>query len=288
MMLNRSARMAALATVAGFLLAGCAPATSGPDSDPEPEPVPTTTEAGTVFDVEVEAGVLRGACEGVREPDSPAIILVPGLGNPGSQLSAFQDALSDAALVCTYDRPGVGASPPGTASSTFAGAVEDLESLLVGAEIAPPYILVGQSLGGAIALRYAQTHPNEVSGFVAMNPVPPATSYEARAATVETPEELQSEIDFYNGANDEGISLRSTDLILQEPFPATVPYVVMYAEDCGGDFCDRIRPVLSAATEELANLGDGRFVPVEGAGHEIFTTHLDETLTEVRSLLPHE
>ncbi|WP_344060674.1 alpha/beta fold hydrolase [Microbacterium pumilum] len=268
-----------------MLLVACAPTAS--NSGAEPQSSRTPAGMARTFEVDVNGHVLRGGCRGAREPDQPAVILLSGLGSPGSQLSIIEHGLRDAALVCTYDRAGVGNSDPATGPSTFEDAVEDFAAVLAGADIAPPYIIVGQSVGGTIALRYAQLHPQNVSGFVAMTPGPPATAYEARAAAVETPDELQTvEIDFNNGANEEGMNFRSTDLILDEPFPATVPYVVMYAENCEGDFCDRIRPVLAAAMGELAHLGDGRFVAVEGAGHEIFQTNLDDVLAEVRSLLP--
>jgi hypothetical protein len=61
-------------------------------------------------------------------------------------------------------------------------------------------------------------------------------------------------------------------MMLEDPLPATMPYVVMFAEDCGGDakFCSRILPPLSTATRALASVGSaGGFVWVMDAGHEI-------------------
>jgi pimeloyl-ACP methyl ester carboxylesterase len=135
--------------------------------------------------------------------------------------------------------------------------------------------------------RYAQTHSNAVTGFVAMNPVPPYTSWLEQAAKVETPEELQSiEVEFFKGANDERVDLRDTDLMVDEPTTDDLHYVIMFAEDCPGDFCDRIRPVLAAATNALANLGaGGTYVAVPGAGHEIFATDLATVREQILQLL---
>jgi hypothetical protein len=120
-----------------------------------------------------------------------------------------------------------------------------------------------------------------------MNRVPPYTSWLEQAATVETPQELQeNEVAFYEGGNDEGIDLRDTDLMLDQPMPDGLHYVVMFAEECLGDFCDRVRPMLAAATEQLATLGgQGSFVAVPEAGHEIFTTNLATVTDEILQLV---
>ena len=79
-----------------------------------------------------------------------------------------------------------------------------------------------------------------------------------------------------------------TDELLSKGMPAGVPYSVMYAEDCGGGtdpYCNKVVDQLRAAHRALAQLSpDGRFVPVEGAGHEIYTTDLDKVLATIAEL----
>jgi hypothetical protein len=67
--------------------------------------------------------------------------------------------------------------------------------------------------------------------------------------------------------------------------PSTMPYAIMFDEDCGGDeeLCSRLRDPLAETTESLAQVGEGgRFVWVEGAGHDIDLTQpqaVRDTLT---------
>jgi pimeloyl-ACP methyl ester carboxylesterase len=222
----------------------------------------------------------------VSSDGTPTVILVAGLGNPGSQLGSLRDALGPG-RVCWYDRPGLGSSAPVTHPQNLTSVVEDLAAFLEQAAIEPPYVLVGHSFGASEVIRYAQVHPKEVAGFVAMNPVPPYHEWIRRAKEVETPEELKvSEIDFYKGSNEESIDLTDTDLTL-DPVPDEMPYVVMQSENCDGDFCERIKPVLRKATEELlGHLGaGGHFVAFADRPHDLYSTNLADVVAEVRKLM---
>ena len=248
-----------------------------------------SSEAVAAIDVSVsvDGRSLDGSCSGESADGRPTVVLASGLGNLGSQLATIEGALTGEVRVCSYDRAGVGSSDPAASTQSLTDVVGDLHAFLDQGEIAPPYVLAGHSLGGSIVIRYAQLYPDEVAGFISMNPVPPYTSWIQRASTVETPEELQTiEIGFYEGANDEGLDLRDTDLTIADPIADDIPYVVMYAENCPGDFCDRIRPPLEAATAEFAGLGaGGRFVSFPDAGHDIYRTQLDDIVAELRSML---
>jgi pimeloyl-ACP methyl ester carboxylesterase len=70
---------------------------------------------------------------------------------------------------CAYDRAGLGFSDP-SSNPTLGNAVEDLHKLLGAAGIAPPYVLVGSSYGGAAAQLYAYRYPKEVAGLVLVEP----------------------------------------------------------------------------------------------------------------------
>ena len=251
-------------------------------------PAAGARDEATAVTVPVGGRTLAGSCLGAEHPGRPTVVLEPGLGNLGSELNSIAYDIAPDARVCSYDRAGLGRSAPARTPRTVADLVADLHAFLAGAGIGPPYVLVGHSLGGSLVLRYAQEHPDEVAGFVAMNPVPPYTTWLARARRVESAEELRSGVlDYYAGTNAESVDLRGTDLELTEPLAARIPYVVMFAEDCPGDFCDRIRPALRAATEELSQVGaGGRFVEVPESGHDIFLgPHSADIVREIRALL---
>lgn len=246
-------------------------------------PSEATAEAVTAT---VRGATIAGYCRGVSSDGAPTVILVAGMGNPGSQLVTVRDALGPV-RVCWYDRPGLGSSGPATHPQTLTTVVKDLASFLDQAAIEPPYVLVGHSFGASEVIRYAQVHPQEVAGFVAMNPIPPYHEWIRRAKKVETPEELKvMEVDYYTGSNEESIDFTDTDLTLH-PVPDTMPYVVMQSENCDGDFCERIKPVLRRATEELlGHLGaGGRFVAFADRPHDLYSTNLSDVVAEVTKLL---
>jgi pimeloyl-ACP methyl ester carboxylesterase len=246
-------------------------------------PTETTAEAVTAT---VRGGTIAGSCRGVSSDGTPTVILIAGMGNPGSQLVTVRDALGPG-RVCWYDRPGLGSSSPVTHPQNLTSVVKDLAAFLEQAGIEPPYVLVGHSFGASEVIRYAQVHPKEVAGFVAMNPVPPYHEWIRRAKEVETPEELKvMETDYYKGSNEESIDLTDTDLTL-DPVPDEMPYVVMQSENCDGDFCDRIKPVLRKATEQLlGHLGaGGRFVAFTDRPHDLYSTNLSDVVAEVTKFL---
>ena len=74
-------------------------------------------------------------------------------------------------LVCAYDRAGSGRSdPPAKTPRPVSELVGDLDAFATAANVPAPYVLVGELTGGNVVFAYAQTHPEKVAGFVAMNP----------------------------------------------------------------------------------------------------------------------
>lgn len=138
--------------------------------------------------------------------------------------------------------------------------------------VEPPYFLVGHSVGAVQAVIFAHLYPDEVAGFVASNPGPPYEAWMAAVSQVASEPEIESlERPDFQGENPEGIDSRRSDVML-EPLPDTMPYAVLFDEDCRvlGYYCDRILQPLADTTALIANAGaGGRFLWVEGAGHEI-------------------
>ena len=71
---------------------------------------------------------------------------------------------------CVYDRAGLGFSDPALRPNTSANAVEDLHKALDVAGVKPPYLLVGNSLGGENTQVYAYRYPHQVKGLVLVEP----------------------------------------------------------------------------------------------------------------------
>jgi pimeloyl-ACP methyl ester carboxylesterase len=97
---------------------------------------------------------------------TPAVILDSGLGDTYLSWQKVQPQISQFARVCSYDRAGAGysaSSPRDRTSKVFA---EELHTLLHNAGIAPPYVLIGHSMGGFDVRVFARFYRNEVAGMV--------------------------------------------------------------------------------------------------------------------------
>lgn len=87
-------------------------------------------------------------------------------GDAGWSWSKVQPEVAKHARACVYDRPGFGFSELSKRPNTSENAVEDLHKLLAAAGEKAPYVLVGNSLGGANVQVYAYRYPQEVKGLV--------------------------------------------------------------------------------------------------------------------------
>ena len=127
----------------------------------------------------------------------PTVVFVSGGGDRTETWSKTLDPSEQAVLpaiaetnrVCAYDRPGTllatgeGAedfepsrSDPVPQPTTLQDGVSDLHALLSASGERGPYVVVGHSLGGAIAKLYASEYPQDVSGLVLIDYLP----YQAR------------------------------------------------------------------------------------------------------------
>ena len=87
-------------------------------------------------------------------------------GDAGWTWHAVQPQVAARTRACVYDRAARGFSDPSPLPPTVGNTVSDLHALLDKAGIAPPYVLVGNSFGGAAAQLYAYRYPQEVKALV--------------------------------------------------------------------------------------------------------------------------
>lgn len=113
--------------------------------------------------VEVQGHKMHIACLG---DGSPTVVLDSGLGDTYISWRKVQPQIAKFARVCSYDRAGLGYSEPSSEPRTSRVIAEELHALLQAAGIAPPYILVGHSMGGYDVRLYASLYPKEVAGMV--------------------------------------------------------------------------------------------------------------------------
>ncbi len=98
--------------------------------------------------------------------EKPTIVIDSGLGGFSLEWRKIQNKLSDTYQICSYDRAGYGWSDPGPFPRTTRTLVAELNMLLEGVKISPPYVLIGHSFGGYNMMYFAKTFPDKVAGLV--------------------------------------------------------------------------------------------------------------------------
>jgi pimeloyl-ACP methyl ester carboxylesterase len=116
--------------------------------------------------VDVGGYRLHIACQGEGRPGAPTIVLETPNGESGLIWAAVQPEVAKFARVCTYDRAGLGWSDKSPKPRTVEAITDELAVLLERAGVKPPYVLVGNSIGGLYARYYAHRHPDQVVGMV--------------------------------------------------------------------------------------------------------------------------
>jgi pimeloyl-ACP methyl ester carboxylesterase len=97
---------------------------------------------------------------------SPTVIMESGHALPGYEWAAVQPEIAKLTKACWYDRAGFGWSDRADSLNTVDSMPRDLHRLLRAAQIRPPYILVGHSLGGWNVRVFNGLYPGEVAGIV--------------------------------------------------------------------------------------------------------------------------
>jgi pimeloyl-ACP methyl ester carboxylesterase len=101
---------------------------------------------------------------------TPTVVVENGSGAFSIDWALVQPAVSRFARICTYDRAGYAWSDPGPIRDLPEQSIADFESLLRLGQITPPYVLVGQSIGGILVRDYQRRLAKQVVGLVLVDP----------------------------------------------------------------------------------------------------------------------
>ena len=99
---------------------------------------------------------------------TPPLLLSAGLGSAWFDWIPVVERLRDRHRVISFDRPGLGGSPPGGGSGGLRGEADRLAALARWA--GSPVIVVAHSLAGFHAEAFARLHPDLVRGMVLVDP----------------------------------------------------------------------------------------------------------------------
>ncbi|MFU8874498.1 alpha/beta fold hydrolase [Micromonospora sp. SL4-19] len=101
--------------------------------------------------------------------DGPPVVLLHGIGRTLDDFAAQHELLAPDHRVISLDLPGHGGSAPLDAPHTLPALAAAVAEALSTAGITGPAHLVGNSLGGAVAMRLAADDPARVASLVLVN-----------------------------------------------------------------------------------------------------------------------
>lgn len=113
--------------------------------------------------VEVNGAMMHLVCKG---SGSPTVILEAGLDGSWIDWTFVHGDLAQQTRTCAYDRLGSGWSDLAPEPQSSDQVAATLNQLLTTADIAPPYILVGYSVGGVRVRSFYEQFPDKVNGMV--------------------------------------------------------------------------------------------------------------------------
>lgn len=226
------------------------------------------------------------------------VVLINGFGGDSSAWSQVEPEVAQHARVCAYDRPGTGASGAAVGTSTFRSQADDLHELLQTIGESAPYLLVGQSFGGAEAVTFTSLFPSEVTGLVLVDASPATWPTElcavaddgtAGAATVRA----TCSSAFSASGNSEHLDVRAAFAELARIGSlGAVPMAVITAteRELPADLAASERVRLTEAWDEgqqtwLALSTAAHLVPVDRTGHHIEIDQPDVVIAEIEHLL---
>jgi pimeloyl-ACP methyl ester carboxylesterase len=105
--------------------------------------------------------------------EGPTLVLAAGAGQDSRTWSPLLEPLRALGSVVTFDRPGLGRSPEVSGPRTPTLIARELRAALDELGVSGPVVLIGHSMGGVHALRYADLFPDDVAAVVLLDTPPP-------------------------------------------------------------------------------------------------------------------
>ncbi|NNK63995.1 MAG: alpha/beta hydrolase [Gemmatimonadetes bacterium] len=223
------------------------------------------------------------------------VVLAAGAGQTSRTWTSLRSRLTSSARVVTFDRPGLGESPPGRSARTPTQIARELRHVLDALSPSGPLLLVGHSMGGVHMLRYATLYPEDVAGVVILDTPPPG--FEQSRLTLLTPEERAERQRVLR----EGLATAPEVVRLEREgaqmpsewdfsgFPDQLPLVVIVADsqdfgELGSPLAHR-RLWMEGSREWLELSSHAGLTVAEGSGHMVHHDRQDLVIERVLALV---
>ena len=143
-----------------------APTTSTTTTTSPPQPRPTA-EVDEL--VSVGGPRLHVRCTG---SGPSTVLLIHGFTGDHTSFAGIEPQVAQMSRVCSYDRFGTGSSDPPPAPQTFATQAHDLRNALTALGEPGPFVVVGHSFGGDVAVTFTSLYRSEVAGLLLLEASP--------------------------------------------------------------------------------------------------------------------
>ena len=216
------------------------------------------------------------------------VVFESGLGEDWTHWDEVASQVALHARVFAYSRPGFGASDPPATPRDPKTIVEELRALLASQGYAPPYVVVGHSMGGGDMELFAKAHADEVVGAVLVDPRPGDFLMACEAAQLEScgiPESLLATQAPAMVAEYHAYTMASEEIRAAGTF-GSYPVRVLTATD-HPDWSTATKALWEAMHRSLAaEAADGEQIIVQGAGHHIQLDRPDVVVAHILGMLP--
>ncbi|MEP6972323.1 MAG: alpha/beta hydrolase [Betaproteobacteria bacterium] len=218
---------------------------------------------------------------------SPTVVFESGIGQGKRNWAPVFNVVSQTTCAVAYDRAGYGQSEASQASRDGLQIVLELRDMLRTEGLAPPYVLVGHSLGGTIVKLFAKTYPDEVCGVVLVDArheqfTQRCRQYGVNRLLYEPPEALLSVMPPVPRSE-----LMAAPLTLKQArragtFP-DVPLIVLTQSNATSRWPKALGKVWEASQRRMSRMSSlGRIKVVGDAGHNV---HMDQPDVVSRAVL---
>ena len=149
-----------------FLLSACVEAAPRTSSQP---PSPATAAPTDDIERHVRCRGYKLYLECTGAVDLPTLVYLHGMEGSHDSAQQLPNRLTDHVRWCAYDRANAGRSDRVEERRLGSAFAHELHALLAAAQVDGPYVLVGASHGGLIAVLYAELYPEDVAGMVLLD-----------------------------------------------------------------------------------------------------------------------